>query len=93
MLLEHLGNKCAECGSADELEIDHINGRDWHPCQLDIMQRLRRYFAEAREGKLRVLCADCNARLGSGFRYRGARSKRAPDSNRQRSRRGRSAAA
>jgi hypothetical protein len=60
-LVEKLGGKCVECGSTDDLEIDHMDGRDWEPRALSSTMRAARYWREYEEGvRLRVLCSSCN---------------------------------
>jgi len=59
-LFEMLGGCCAECGAVAPLEIDHPAGRDWKPRKMSRYRRHRIYAREADEGKVRLLCADCN---------------------------------
>lgn len=61
-LLALLGPKCALCkeNRIDELEFDHINGRDYDPRKLSSSSRMARYKREAANGELRVLCGPCN---------------------------------
>ena len=61
-LIALLGDKCAICGNTWRLEIDHINGRDYSARKLNSLMRVKRYEQEHKEGKLRVLCSDCNKR-------------------------------
>lgn len=65
-LIQALGGECEQCGEDDpyELEIDHINGRDWTPSKVSSSQRVSIYRREAREGKLQVLCHYCNKSYG-----------------------------
>ncbi len=63
MLLEIYGNRCAECGCLEgdcHLEVNHIYGRDWKPSEAGSYGRWLRYWREAREGKINLLCPDCN---------------------------------
>jgi hypothetical protein len=62
-LIISLGGKCELCKSEYELEIDHPFGRDWKPSQVEYSARISRYRAEAKQGLVRVLCADCNCRI------------------------------
>lgn len=63
-LVDLLGGVCANCGSTEDLEIDHINGRDYKLEEVAFDQRTTRYWREYREGvPLRVLCSDCNKKL------------------------------
>lgn len=64
-LVQDLGGRCAECGSADDLEIDHKHGRDYDVAELGSAERVCRYRREARAGLLRVLCKPCNGRDGA----------------------------
>ena len=65
--------KCDSCGEVfepDELEIDHIDGRDWHPRKLSPQMRAARYWREHKAGvRLRVLCKSCNSSDGATRRY------------------------
>lgn len=63
-LLAALGRKCAECGTTDNLEFDHLYQRDWKSNQVWASTRLRIYAEEARRGEIQVLCRGCNARKG-----------------------------
>lgn len=63
-LVQLLGGVCANCGSTEDLEIDHINGRDYKLEETSSDQRVTRYWREYNAGvPLRVLCADCNKKL------------------------------
>jgi hypothetical protein len=71
MLIQHLGGKCAECGSVLDPTIDHVDGATWERRALSFMQRVRRYYEEYRAGvRLRVLCHGCNSTLGAGCMWR-----------------------
>jgi len=59
-LIDKLGGVCALCGSRDELEFDHINGRDYEPSKLSSSARLARYKREVAAGEIRLLCNPCN---------------------------------
>jgi hypothetical protein len=60
-----LGNRCEICGSSDDLEIDHVDGRDWEPRKKSAHCRAKRYLYELMAGvHLRLLCATCNGRDG-----------------------------
>jgi hypothetical protein len=76
-LVQELGGRCQGegCDETDpeELEIDHINGRDWVPSKKSSDHRVSIYRREATQGKLRVLCKTCNSSFG--FR-RGGRNKK-----------------
>ena len=62
-LLEELGNECVECGSRDDLQIDHPYGRDWKPCRTNSYNRWLRYQREHLQGLIRLLCGDCNKKI------------------------------
>lgn len=62
-LLSIYGPKCAQCGAPEGetyLEINHIYGRDWQASKLSSYQRWLRYFKEAQQGRINLLCPDCN---------------------------------
>lgn len=66
-IIDVLGRKCAnpfgDCLTPfHELELDHINGRDWDVTKFSQMGRVRRYEKEAKLGLLQVLCTSCNKR-------------------------------
>lgn len=64
-LIEIYGRKCAECGaSADDthLEINHVYGRDWKIRDLNRYRRYLRYRHEAKQGRINLLCPDCNCK-------------------------------
>lgn len=63
-LIDKLGGKCLFCRSRKNLELDHINGRDWDPAKKSRWSRIVIYEREAKEGKLQVLCRRCNAKKG-----------------------------
>lgn len=62
-LLAIYGGACAQCGTPEGetyLEINHIYGRDWKPSKLSSYQRWLRYFKEAQQGRINLLCPACN---------------------------------
>jgi hypothetical protein len=63
-LICELGGQCvyAGCGTTENLELDHIHGRDWKVEKFSSHMRVRRYRVEAAEGKLQVLCRSHNAK-------------------------------
>lgn len=68
---------CFNCGSDENLEIDHPKGRartqrnrDPRHRRKSALQRVRELWeAFASDEPLRVLCRSCNAREGGGRRY------------------------
>lgn len=72
LLIRWLGGKCAQCGSEDFLEVDHIEGREYVARNLSSYDRNLRYMQEFFAGvNLRCLCKFCN---GGHLNY--PRSKR-----------------
>lgn len=60
-LIAWLGGVCEHCGATHDLEINHKEPRDWQPRKLTHYRRVLRYWREAREGRVNVLCASCNS--------------------------------
>ncbi len=63
-LLELLGNVCAHCGTAENLEFDCVVPMGDRHHRGDASQRMCFYRRQFREGNLQVLCNVCNARKG-----------------------------
>lgn len=63
-LIRQLGGCCSRCGSTDDLSIHHPNGRDWRLEKVEWSARISIYRREAKEGKLGVLCMQCNRLIG-----------------------------
>jgi len=63
-LIAKLGGKCKCCGSTEDLEIDHINGRTWNLREKSSDVRIAIYEREAKQGLLQILCKPCNASKG-----------------------------
>lgn len=59
-LIAKLGGKCVRCGATEEIEFDHIHGRDWEPRLHSQLQRLQVYAREIAAGKIQLLCGTCN---------------------------------
>ncbi len=59
-----LGNVCAHCGTAEDLEFDCIYPKGDRHHRGDASQRMCFYLRQFREGNLQVLCNVCNARKG-----------------------------
>ena len=63
-LFELLGPFCAECGCdlrGKPWEVNHIRPRAWMPRKLCRYRRNLRYWREAQEGLVNLLCKECNA--------------------------------
>lgn len=78
-LIDHLGGKCVECGEVERarLEIDHIHGRTWDVKAKSRWSRVARYWREAAEGLLQILCKSCNSSKGDPRPKAGERGGRA----------------
>ena len=63
-LLELMGERCAFCGSTDDLTFDHLRARDWKLEKVGSVQRMRIFRKEFWAGKLQLLCRSCNSRKG-----------------------------
>lgn len=62
-LIQLMGGECVLCHTTEDLEFDHPHGRDWgDPKHVGSTARIKRYEKEYAEGKLRLLCSDCNKR-------------------------------
>ena len=64
-LVRALGGRCVECGDAymGNLEIDHVDGRDWVIREPSYPDRIARYWREYRAGvRLAVRCRRCNGK-------------------------------
>lgn len=71
-LITALGGMCEGCVIGDELQIDHVDGRDWEPNKVSLSKRLKIYWDEFQRGvRLRVLCKVCNRRDGGYRRWKG----------------------
>lgn len=60
-ILDTLGNRCANCGETENLELDCIRpkGDTHHGFSFD--QRTSFYRKQMRNGNIQILCAECNA--------------------------------
>lgn len=67
-----IGHACFNCGSGDDLEVDHIGPRSWDLKTVNQETRWKTYLAEAREGLLCCLCARCNG-MDGWFRSQGVK--------------------
>jgi 5-methylcytosine-specific restriction endonuclease McrA len=59
-LIEQLGGTCAECGTMENLTIDHKFGCKFKHNMVSSWERVVIYEREAKSGLLRVLCMNCN---------------------------------
>ena len=64
-LIIKLGGKCRECGTTENLELDHPNGKTWEAAKLSPQMRIKRYEEDYENGQLDLLCRSCNARDGA----------------------------
>jgi len=64
-LVIKLGGKCRMCGSTEELELDHPNGKDYEARKLSPQMRMKRYEENYENGQLDLLCHNCNSRDGA----------------------------
>lgn len=61
-LIQKLGGKCAYCGTRRQLQIDHVDGRNYVLREMSYSRRVRRYLEEFAAGiSLQVLCKSCNS--------------------------------
>lgn len=65
-LLEILGWRCAKCGKTKDLEFDHIDPstRTWVARRCSQLGRMKRYYEEALDGLIQILCKKCNKKKG-----------------------------
>ncbi len=63
-LMSLLGNVCAHCGTAENLEFDCIYPKGDRHHRGEASQRMCFYRRQFREGNLQVLCNVCNSRKG-----------------------------
>jgi len=63
-MLTLLGNVCAHCGTAEDLEFDCIRPMGDRHHKYDTSQRMCFYRRQFRHGNLQLLCGVCNARKG-----------------------------
>jgi len=71
VLIAQLGGKCAQCGSTELLEFNHIFGRDWKMEKKSRWQRLAIIAREIEAGEINLLCRSCNASDGHNHKRKG----------------------
>jgi len=59
-LIELMGGTCISCGSSEDLEFHHPNGKNWRSKDLSQFQRMRKYEEDASNGELELLCDACH---------------------------------
>lgn len=62
-LFRILGNECEHCGVGPndaKLEPHHITSRTWRSRDHFTITRILLYIEDAIEGRVRLLCSDCN---------------------------------
>ena len=64
-LVIKLGGKCVKCASIKDLELDHPQGKDWSARKLSPQMRMKRYEEDFLNGKLSLLCHNCNCKDGA----------------------------
>ena len=71
---DDLSRKCKKCGKTEEeveaeegnyFTFHHPRGRRWEPNKMNLLQRMRRYMADHKRGKLELWCNKCNSEDGS----------------------------
>ena len=70
-MVEALGGICyhKDCDETDDLQIDHIAGKDWTANKVEWSWRMSIYRKEMKEGKLQLLCQFHNAKKGDPRRH------------------------
>lgn len=62
-----LGGKCAVCGTAHQLSVDHLDSRDYEVRELSSQARMKRYLEELEARvPLRLVCRDCDPNMQAG---------------------------
>lgn len=63
-LIAFLGGVCVQCGATENLQVDHIDSRTWDIRKCNRHTRIARYWREAMQGLVQVLCKSCNSSKG-----------------------------
>jgi 5-methylcytosine-specific restriction endonuclease McrA len=63
-LVRVMGGHCCICGTTNNLQFDHPWGSTWMIRDQNARNRALRYFADWRNGNLRLLCRWCNRKDG-----------------------------
>jgi hypothetical protein len=61
LMRKALGEICTKCGTCLDLSFHHPHGRDWEPNKKNLMQRMRLYYRDFLQGKIELLCTNCNS--------------------------------
>jgi hypothetical protein len=64
ILIEILGGKCEVCGTTEDLQVDHLQPRDWKRCETWSDVALKKHIEEAKAGKVQLLCGFHNRQKG-----------------------------
>jgi hypothetical protein len=64
-ICDDLGNICGECGSLDNLELHHLDGKNWDPVKMSPQMRIKQYELDHSNGQIGLLCKFCNSRDGA----------------------------
>ena len=64
-LIIKMGGKCRKCGSIENLELDHPEGKTWEAMAFSPQMRMKQYEIDYENGKLSLLCKACNTKDGS----------------------------
>jgi hypothetical protein len=59
-LINDMGGRCEQCGTAEKLEFNHKYGKCWEPRMICFYNRMLRYRREFEAGELNLLCKSCN---------------------------------
>lgn len=60
-----LGGICKNCGTTDNLELHHVDGKSWDPVKMSPQMRIKQYEQDHSNGLIDLLCKSCNGRDGA----------------------------